>query len=559
MKKVLVIFFALILLSQPTAGAKAKSAHLWVIETLAVKVMPEIIKEIHQVQDEKGIYHGDELSDPHYLRFNNEGYLIGNNPDYYYNENNNNGNVDRLPHYVSGMSYKNGFDTSVTLNQESCKDIVNIKYDETTTGYHHAATLPFGSPDRVGNDRIYGGYFAFQGDHEGGMETQGWYGCTIGYSNLSANEGKLAITPANENMFNGMCEEKKLRAHTGKEAENMGMDRVFETKCTDKGTLVRQEFNWEPTEMKTSAYPAVGSLESCISTDGNYDYIAGGINIRGENIENLTVFDRSNGSYSIHKLETPVMSFGSSCFIQDDSLILVGGCNSCTSYKDLLMETHDKLTSLLVNEVRGLAFGGGCLAYITEGYTTQQGQITKYPWVDEYNPPFAFPDRIDAYGCADTFIIDLKNHNVSKQPASTLFNCAAFSTDILVNNSLIRFGGLSAEGKTLDEIIHIKVNSSASEKTVEFEKLGDMHVERINPLVRVLGEEIEISCGGSMEHPSGFQCRHTDVFTAEGNHKVIIQENPPTKENPAPGFGFFVTFTAVCIAAVFSRKNRELL
>ena len=558
MNRVFVVLFSLVLLRQPIPSSEAKTLPSWTLKVLVSEAVPIIIEEIHQVEDENGIYNGDELSDPHYLRFNNEGFLIGNNPDYYYNENNNNGNVDRLPHYVSGMSYKNGFDTGVTLNHESCKDIVNIQSDKSTTGYHHAATLPFGSPDRVGNDRIYGGYFAFQGDHEGGAEYHGWYGCTIGYSNLSSNEGKLAITPANENMFNEMCEEKHLDAYSGKEPKNLSYYHVFETKCTDKGTLVRQEYHWEPTKMKTSAYPAVGSLESCVSTDGNYDYIAGGINIRGENIRNMTVVDRSNGSYETYELETPVESFGSSCFIKDDSLILVGGFNSCPSYKELLMETHDKLSSLLISEVRGLAFGGGCLAYITEGYTTQQGQIIKYPWVDEYNPPFAFPERIDAYGCADTFIIDLISHNVTKQPASTQFNCQAFSTDILVNGSLIRFGGLSAQGKTLDEITHNNFNSSASEQSVGFEKLGDMYIERINPLVRVLDEGIEISCGGSMEHPSGFQCRHIDVFTAEGEHIVNIQENPP-QDQDAPGFGFIVTFTAVCIAAISCRKNHQPL
>lgn len=559
MKRVLVVLFSLILLCQPTAGAKAKSPHPWVIETLATEIIPIIIKQIHQVEDENGIHNGNEFSDPHYFMFNDEEFLIGNNPQYYYNDKNNNGILDRLSHDVVGMSYRNGFEIDATLNQEACKDIVDIHEAESRTGYHHAATLPYGSPDRIGNDRIYGGFFAFQGGLGEVGYHHGWVGCTLGYSNISANDGKLVFTPTSENMFNEMCEEKHLNSMTGeKPANNANNYRVFETKCTDKGTLVRQEFYWDQGEITTLAYPSVGSLESCVSTDGTYDYIVGGINIRGENIGNLTVVDRSNGSYETYELETPVESFGSSCFIQDDSLILVGGFSSCPSYEDLLMETHDEITSWFIDEVRGIAFGGGCLAYITEGYTTQQGQITKYPWVDEYNPPFAFPNRIDAYGCADTFIIDLISHNVTKQPASTHLNCPAFSTDVLVNDSLIRFGGLSVEGKTLDEIIHINFNSSASEQSVEFEKLGDMHVERINPFVRVLDERIEISCGGSMEHPSGFQCRHTDVFTAEGEHFVNIQENPP-EDQDTPGFGFIVTFTAVCIAAISCRKNHQPL
>ncbi|MDA7464548.1 hypothetical protein N8996_07155, partial [Candidatus Poseidonia alphae] len=191
----MVVLFSLILLCQPTAGAKAKSPHLWVIETLAKEIAPIIIKEIHQVEDENGIHNGNEFSDPHYIMFDDEEFLIGNNPEYYYDKNYN-GIVDRLSHDVVGMSYRNGFDIGATLNQEACKDIVDIRHYESRTGYHHAATLPYGSPDRIGNDRIYGGFFAFQGGlSERASDIHGWVGCTLGYSNISANDGKLVITP----------------------------------------------------------------------------------------------------------------------------------------------------------------------------------------------------------------------------------------------------------------------------------------------------------------------------------------------------------------------------
>ncbi len=116
-------------------------------------------------------------------------------------------------------------------------------------------------------------------------------------------------------------------------------------------------------------------------------------------------------------------------------------------FAKLLTPVSDKLSTSLVHETRGPPVGGGCLAYIPNEYSTQQGINLKYPFNEEYLPPFSFPDSVTDYTCSPTYILDLETTNLTTLPNEGIFNCAAFSTSYISGNALVRFGGLSPEGK----------------------------------------------------------------------------------------------------------------
>ena len=306
-------------------------------------------------------------------------------------------------------------------------------------------------------------------------------------------------------------------------------------------------------------------LGGCVATDGTVDYVLGGVNLRGGFLENITMFDRVTRNSTHVELPTPVSSVGASCFVSNNELIVVGGYETCPHYEDL--HTHFEKSfgggtetvrdSSLISEIRGPTFGGGCLAFISEGYPSQQS-IKKHPYSDDrpkYNPPYSFPDSAFAFDCASSYSVNLSTFEVTVlEHSNKLLNCAAFSTDLILNQTtLLRFGGFSPQGLTLDGIQ--KIESPGENSTVlDVSVVAEMTIPRISPVVEYVDGTITVMCGGAFEKTSGYQCNIIDQFTENTSSPIQVTY---TEEENTPGFSLLIAVSGIFAAASFISSRRE--
>ena len=199
----------------------------------------------------------------------------------------------------------------------------------------------------------------------------------------------------------------------------------------------------------------------------------------------------------------------------------------------------------LIGEIRGPTFGGGCLAFISEGYQSQQS-IKKHPYSDSddrINPPYAFPESFTAFACASSYSVNLSSFEVTVlEHSNELLNCAAFSTDLILNSTtLLRFGGFNPQGYTLDGIHRIQLQSVNS-TVLNVSVVAEMTIPRISPVVEYVDGTITVMCGGAFEKKSGHQCNIIDQFTE--NTSIPIQVTY-TEEESTPGFSFLVAVSGI--------------
>lgn len=530
-----------------------------------------IINDQGEFFDENDLYTRGVLYEPHFFEINGNDYIIGNDPQYHWDRTNNDGHVNELPHQLISKwsTILDGNDKQVVqIEDDHCKSAFkrgNEPLDErlmSSTSVHFASSVSLGSPSTIERNTLYGGMINFQ--YTGGD----WIGCTVDSMNVSAKGDlvqfqELTLSPTQGELFNEDCEPSQNRP-----PDDAGYYYSI-VKCSDYGTEIARKFQdrrAEQANFDESIYPQTGILSPCTATDGWNDYVVGGVNLRGEFLSQVTKINRTTGEGQIVSNNSQIHTIGGSCIIVDNTLVTIGGFASCPSFTELLTPVSEKLTTVLVDETRGPPVGGGCLAYITNEYSTQQGTVLKYPFNQKYSAPYGFPDSVTDYTCSPTYILDLNTTNLTMLPNEEVFNCAAFSTSYISGNALFRFGGLSPEGKTLDSVIFHDLGNISS-ATITSELLGNMYIERINPVIVVfenwLGNPVvEIYCGGAMEKQSGFQCKYQETWYAEGRTLVILEngyDDVGGGSYDSPGFGIMASIGGVvlAIAVVLSRRHNE--
>ena len=576
------LLFSLLIILMPAASA----IPAWVISG-SYKVL-EITLEEHekQVESEDGLFLGNkytnsEFLEPHVVKIKDQEFHIGNSYD---KEALSGGFFGSITGMSDGDNTYNkrtyipqaklyGFSAEIDANVDGsdCVELLkNNNEDNDLESNHkiethhllHAASLPKGGPERIGEDRLYGGYISAQ------IEGGAWIGCTADSFDLSDSSGEIKIEPSDSGIYNQACENNTER-EPGTDARNSMLNNHIRVLCAETYTVVHQDSTAWPSEDGATgvddidSYPQTGLLGGCVATDGAVDYLLGGVNIRGEFHENLTIFDRVSGNATPVELPNPVSSVGASCFISNNQLILVGGYDICPHYEELHTHmiksgggTETVKNYPLKNEVRGPTFGGGCLAFISEGYQSQRS-IQKHPYSDDedYNPAYSFPDSITAFACASSYSINLSTFEVAVlEHSNEMLNCAAFSTDLILNaTTLLRFGGFNPQGSTLDGVQKIEPPGENS-TLLNVSVVAEMTIPRISPVVEYVDGTITVMCGGAFEKNSGYQCNIIDVFTENTSSPIQVTY---TEEEDTPGFSLLVALSGIFAAASVISSRRE--
>ena len=574
---------SLLIILMPAASA----IPIWVINPSITVMEMTYAEHTKKVESEEGLflgnqYIGSEYYEPHVVTIEGSEILIGNSYDHgahsgglwgTVSATNEGDSVYNKRTYIpkAKLYGKSWGGSSVVVDGSNCikvlqdndpdSDFVSHQSIET---HHllHASSLPKGGPERVGVDRIYGGYISAQ------IEGGAWVGCAVDSYDLSFMSEELRIEPSDSEAYNQECENKTVR----QSERSINFIRVI---CDESFTAVHQNsYGYKDHDGKTLvddivSYPRTGVLGGCVATDGSIDYVLGGVNLRGEFYENLTMFNRSNGNAIPVNLPTPVSSVGASCFVSNNQIIILGGYETCPHYE--MLHTHMQKSDgvlgfgegtetvrdgVLAGEIRGPTFGGGCLAFISEGYQSQQS-IKKHPYSDsddKINPPYAFPESFTAFACASSYSVNLSSFEVKVlEHSNELLNCAAFSTDLILNSTtLLRFGGFNPQGYTLDGIQRIQLNLNSTVLNVSV--VAEMTIPRISPVVEYVDGTISVMCGGAFEKKSGHQCNIIDQFTENTSSPIQVTY---TEEESTPGFSFLVAVSGIFAAATVISSRRE--
>jgi len=577
------ILFSLLIVIMPAASSAIPA---WAISGGITVLEMSIEEHEKRVESENGLflgnmYTGSEYLEPHVVTIDETDILIGNSyvPDALsggfllslVNQSDGDGTFNKRTYTPTGKIYGQPLEFEVSVDGSNCIDMLrdNDPNDDMETSrpiqtHHllHAASLPKGGPDRVGADRLYGGYVAAQ------MEFGGWIGCTADYFDLSFSSGEVVILPSGDGAYNEDCENRTVRGHISNHVRVLCLESSTAVHQYSKGVV---DNDGETGVDNITFYPQTGILGGCVATDGILDYVLGGVNLRGDFLENLTMFDRETGNSTPVELPTPVSSVGASCFVSNNELIVVGGYETCPHYEDL--HTHMKKSDGIlgygdgtetvrdgsfIGEVRGPTFGGGCLAFISEGYQSQQS-IQKHPYSDSeenYNPAYSFPNSVTAFECASSYSINLSTFVVSVlEHSNELLNCAAFSTDLILDRTtLLRFGGFNPQGSTLDGIQRIQ--SPVDNSTIlNVSIVAEMTIPRISPMVENIDGTITVMCGGAFEKNSGHQCNIIDRFTENTSSPIQVTY---AEDKNTPGFSLLVAVSGIFAAASFISSRRRL-
>lgn len=586
------LLFSLLIILMPAASA----IPAWVI-TGGINVLEMSVEEHeNRVQSEDGLFLGNqyvglEYFEPHVVTIDETEILIGNtyDPDALNGGFKGDATYNKRTYTPVGKLYGQPLEFEVSVDGSNCINMLqdndpddDMELDHKIETHHllHTASLPKGGPERVGADRLYGGYVSAQ------MELGAWIGCTADSFDLSPSSGEIVIQPSEGGAYNQDCENKTVREPGAKPSNSQHLNHI-RVLCAKSFTAVHQHSIGDTDDDGKSGvddidfYPQTGILGGCVATDGTVDYVLGGVNLRGDFLENLTMFDRETGNSTSVELPTPVSSVGASCFVSNDQLIIVGGYDTCPHYE--MLHTHMKKSDgilgygdgtetvrdgSLIAEIRGPTFGGGCLAFISEGYQSQQF-IQKHPYSDSddrYNPPYAFPESITAFGCASSYSVNLSTFEVAVlEHSNELLNCAAFSTDLILNSTtLLRFGGFNPQGSTLDGIQRIQ--SPVENSTIlNISIVAEMTIPRISPVVENIDGTITVMCGGAFETNSGHQCNVIDRFTENTSSPIQVTYteeedfgwfSEEADEN-TPGFSLLIAVAGILLAASVISSRRE--
>lgn len=511
---------------------------------------------------ESGVYDGIEFSEPHYMMVGDEMILLGNNPDYDWDRDNNNAIRDKLTHSLVSMNLNNSVAHDVKVNSDHCRinsemskyfDSANYSvypnFDYTSSTIYHGSSVAYGTGERTGFDQIYGGFLSYRDESSSGVLIY----CPLGASKPYFNGHELHIQQTQFDTNHYYCNHIK---------SGIGFNRsgMIQSYCTEDTSVIIQETNRVRSEKSLHShleniqyYPEVGRLASCVATDGYNDYVVGGVTLRGKMVSSIDMYNRSTGEFTSFHNSSLIRGFGSSCYVHNETLFVSGGFDECPTYEYLQTEFEEPEGKLgLVERVFGPTPGGGCLGYVTEGFESDSPTINKPPSL-EFPPTHAFPLGANSgFECASEFTLNLETKQVAVVNEYTNQRCTAFATDYIQDGILYRFGGFTPLGETSDQVsVSYQNNTSGEfESRISF----SMYIPRIKPILKVSDDQLEIYGGSSFSHASGHMYSHIETFSSD-KIDVVRLMNPLEEEN-SPFYGGFIILLSFAVSAVYLERKR---
>jgi hypothetical protein len=581
MPRLFPLIVAIVLLSTPVSSAAknpVSSLSTWLtIGEFGIETINYVVNSDVRQLNEHDIFTQDEFNLPMYIEVGQDIFVIGTVPTYDFDSENNDGMWNRLAHTQTGFNLQSNSSVDVVVKGNACETEIVRALGGVDTGtskkfletmetsqwvLHHAKSLPLNTIERKGSDVLYGGYLTTQ-SNDGA-----WVGCTVGISEVSFTGSTIVIEPITAPSNIGDCVENYTgRAWTDKSSHPwLGVRSGITTACSDKlsATYVRgqdgDDFDAGPPEF----IPRVGRLGACVATNGTHDIVLGGVSARGEFVEDWFIRNRETGAIQNQTENQTIRTVGGSCYLDGNMVVSVGGFSKCSPSEDLWVERD----VMAWGKWKGPAFGGGCLAYLTEGFTIQKNKLEvateKYPHLRsnaDGTPIFSFPSLVDnEFLCSNTIYLNFSSGTTEEFTAELPTGCQVFSSDVILEDGiLVSVGGMNEFGTVQTLLVHFSTNNT-SNLGVDPHIIAVLKVPRVAPVILANSENITIYGGMNFALPSGPLYTTIEEFNSTTHTIYEVKYgygDTSWMENDADGFTITIAFLSIILAVVAPKRTER--
>jgi hypothetical protein len=396
--------------------------------------------------------------------------------------------------------------------------------DVGASGLMHASSPILSDQYELGN-RVYGGYW------HGYSSLLNTYGCVVeGWNDFNIEGGAVVNQFTAANLSNEEC--VSFENSDEKDASLAWQDYDCESMFFFSD---RARKNWE------SKMPSIGFLQGCVASDGNYDYLFGGLTVNGYFRNKLVIVNRTTSNFTTHDIPSSNL-FGHTCVVNNGELTSYGGFSTCDSPD---IPVFEELGFVDINQVTEPM--GKCIGWIDENFATEG--VNKLWTGDDAGTSeyFQFPEDVE---CAKHYNLNLTNYHLTSSEPSDSTNCLAMRTGIFMNGTLALFGGIDNFGQTENRVDLIIVANQSWTNSF------DMHIQRIQPLVQIYDNgSFSITGGNSGTLLSGSLYESIEWLGSDG--RVIITIIKESSLNETPFLPSSLLFAAIFVA--FLRQNNTAI
>jgi len=394
------------------------------------------------------------------------------------------------------------------------------------SGLMHASS-PILSDHHELSNRVYGGYWHGYSSY---MHT---YGCVVeGWNDFNVGGDAVVNQFTAVNLSNEECVSFENEDDSGNGVAWQDYD------C--ESMFFFSDFKRTSSQTKM---PSIGFLQGCVASDGNYDYLFGGLTVDGKFRNKLVIVNRTTSNITTHEFYTSINVFGHTCVVDNGELTSYGGFSTCDSPD---IPVFEELGFVDINQVTEPM--GKCIGWIDENFATEGVNklwTGKNAGTSEY---FQFPEDVE---CAKHYNLNLTNYHLTSSEPSDSTNCLAMRTGIFMNGTLALFGGIDNFGQTENRVDLIIVANQSWTNSF------DMHIQRIQPLVQIYDNgSFSITGGNSGTLLSGSLYESIEWLESDGRVIITIVTEPSSPDK-VPFLPSSLLFAAVFVA--FLRQNNTAI
>ena len=398
--------------------------------------------------------------------------------------------------------------------------------DVGASGLMHASSPILSDQHELGN-RVYGGYWH---GYSSNMYT---YGCVVeGWNDFKVGGDSVINQFTAANLSNEECVP----------FENLEDSKATDVAWQDYDCESMFFFSDEGRKTSQSKMPSIGFLQGCVASDGNYDYLFGGLTVDGKFRNKFVIVNRTTSNFTTHEFNTSINVFGHTCVVDNGELTSYGGFSTCDSPDIPVFENLGIFDTNQYTEPMGK-----CIGWIDENFATEG--VNKLWTGDDAGTSeyFQFPEDVE---CAKHYNLNLTNYHLTSSEPSDSTNCLAMRTGIFMNGTLALFGGIDNFGQTENRVDLIIVANQSWTNSF------DMHIQRIQPLVQIYDNgSFSITGGNSGTLLSGSLYESIEWLGSDG--RVIITIIKESSLNETPFLPSSLLFAAIFVA--FLRQNNTAI